>query len=410
MKKQTLFTFSLLFFCFNLIQAQSIKISPVVETVCKGRSFLVPYITTGIFESGNTFKVQIKSFNGTWTDLTSTESKNDISAIVPENYVENEINPYYLIRAIATKPAIVSNEISLTGLYSKPNVKLVQPSPNIINPNTLVGIKVSGTGSFPMNVVLNDSSNLITNNFASSFNTSFLPENNKDYFIVQVSNICGLGTAEGKLNYRINEAAIKYFTTSNEPYCLGGKLKIGYSSTKKLSNATKITIILNKIGSVGTPYEIEATENNGAIEAIIPDNIPVADIYEVSVITSNPQSIAEKIGSVIIGERPSVELDNVAIQADWNNPVPLKFNVRGIGPWNVTLSDGTSFVFGGIAYTRPNSQSSFIGEVKPSQTQTYSISSFSTACGLGGNSKNTVAVTVNSGLRIDSLKKGLSLC
>ena len=408
--KKLFLTFILLLFISNLVQSQSIKISPVVETVCKGRTFLVPYFTTGVFESGNTFKVQIKSFNGAWTDLTSTESKNDISAIVPENYVENEFNPYYFVRIVSSKPFIASNEISLTGLYSKPNVKLVQPSPNIINPNTLVGIRVSGTGSFPMNVVLNDSSNLITNNFASSFNTSFLPENNKDYFIVQISNVCGLGTGEGKLNYKINEAAIKYFTTSNEPYCLGGKLKIGYSATKKLSNATKITIIVKKIGNIGSTYEIEATENNGAIEAIIPDNIPVGEIYEVSVVTNSPQSIADKIGSIIVGERTSIELDNVAIQADWNNPVPLKFNVKGIGPWNVTLSDGTSFVFGGIAYTHPNSQTSFIGEVKPSQTQTYSISSFSTACGLGGNSKNTVAVTVNPGVRIDSLKKGLSIC
>ena len=410
MKKQNLFTFLLLFFCLNLVQAQSIKISPVVETVCKGRTFLVPYITTGVFESDNTFKVQIKSFNGAWTDLTSNESKNDISAIVPENYVENEFNPNYFIRVVSSKPLIASNEINLTGLYSKPNVKLVQPSPNIINPNTLVGIRVSGTGSFPMNVVLNDSSNVIINSFASSFNTSFLPENNKDYFIVQISNVCGLGTAEGKLNYRINEATIKYFTTSNEPYCLGGKLKIGYSATKKLSNTTKITIILKRLGNIGTPYEIEATENNGAIEAIIPDNIPVGEIYEMSVVTNIPQSIAEKIGSILVGERPSVELDNVALQVDWNNPVPLKFNVKGIGPWNVTLSDGTSFVFGGIAYTRPNSQISLTGEVKPSQTQTYSISSFSTACGLGSNSKNTIAVTVNPGVRIDSLKKGLSIC
>lgn len=410
MKKHIFTTVFFLLSFFQIVQAQSIKISPVVGNVCKGRIFSVPYFTAGTFESGNTFKVQIKSFNGAWTDLISAESTNDISAIVPENYVENEFNPNYFIRVISTKPLVASNEINLTGLYSKPNVKVVQPSPNVINPNIPVGIRVSGTGSFPMNVVLNDSSNLVTHNFASSFNTSFLPENNKDYFIVQISNVCGLGTAEGKLNYRINEAAIKYFTTSNEPYCLGGKLKIGYSSSKKLSNATKITIILSKTGNIGIPYEIEATENNGAIEAIIPDNIPVGETYEVSIVTNSPQSIADKIGSILVGERPSVELDNVAIQADWNNTVPLKFNIKGIGPWNVTLSDGTSLILGGIAYTRPNSPTSLIREVKPSQTQTYSISTFSTACGLGGNSKNTVAVTVNSGIRIDSLRKGLSLC
>ena len=408
--KKLFLTFIFLFITSCLVQAQSIKISPVIGNVCKGRSFTVPFIVNGTFENGNTFKVQIKPFNGTWTDLPSTESKNEILATVAEFYGENDVNPYYLIRVIASKASVASNEINLNGLYSKPNIELLPSSQNAVNPNTAVGIRINGKGSFPMNITLDDSTNITINSLLNNDSGFVIPEKNRDYFVVRVTNICGLGEAKGKLSVTLNEMAVKYFLNQNEPYCLGGKFKLGYSSTKKISNTTKIKIELKKFGSDVVSNEIEALENNGIIEAIIPDNVPVGEFYDVRVTTSSPQSVSGWMNGILVGERPSLELDNPPVAVDWDNSVPLKFNIKGIGPWNVILSDGTSFTFGGIGYTHPNSQSSVTGNVKPDKTQQYSISSFSTGCGSGISSKNTVAVTVNSGIRIDSLKKGLSIC
>jgi hypothetical protein len=409
MKKLFLILISLLTIS-NLVQAQSVKISPVVGNVCKGRTFSVPFATNGTFETGNAYKVQIKPFNGTWTDLVSSESKNDILATVPETYGENDINSLYVIRVIASKPSVTSNEINLNGLFSKPNIELLQSVQNAVNPNGAVGIRISGKGSFPMNITLDDSTNITVNSLLINDGSFIVPEKSRDYFIVRVTNICGQGEAKGKLSVVLNEAAVKYFLTQNESYCLGGKLKLAYSSTKKFSNTTKVKIELRKFGSSVVSNEIDATESNGMIEAIIPDNVPVGEFHEVRVITNSPQSVSTWLNGIVVGERPSLELDNPPVAVDWNNTVPLKFNIKGIGPWNVTLSDGTSFVFGGIGYTNPNSQNSFTGNVKPDKTQKYSIASFSTGCGSGISSKSTVAVTVNPGIRIDSLKKGLSIC
>jgi Secretion system C-terminal sorting domain len=407
--KKLFLTFTLLLIISNLVQAQSIRISPIVGNVCKGRTFSVPFATTGTFETGNAYKVQIKPFNGTWTDLVSSESKNDILATVPETYGENDINSLYIIRVIASKPSVTSNEINLNGLFSKPNIELLQSVQNAVNPNGAVGIRISGKGSFPMNITLDDSTNITVNSLLINDGSFIIPEKSRDYFIVRVTNICGQGEAKGKLSVTLNEAAVKYFLTQNESYCLGQKIKLAYSSTKKFSNTTKVKIELRKFGSSVVSNEIDAVESNGMIEAIIPDNVPVGEFYEVRVITNSPQSVSTWLNGIVVGERPSLEFDNPPVSVDWNNTFPLKFNYKGIGPWNVTLSDGTSFVFQGAA-SRPNSQSSFTWTIKPDKTQQYSIASFSTGCGLVGSGKNTVAVTVNPAVRIDSLKKGLSIC
>ena len=72
MKTFTLILIFILGF-FGLCQAQqtpTITTGQVVGSVCKGTIISVPFTTTGDFETGNTFKVQMKvSSQSQWTDL-----------------------------------------------------------------------------------------------------------------------------------------------------------------------------------------------------------------------------------------------------------------------------------------------------------------------------------------------------
>ena len=117
MKRNTLITIFILRF-FGLCQAQqtpTITTGQISGTFCKGAEISVPFTTTGDFETGNTFKVQMKVFSQSqWTDLITESTNSPLKATIPANYSPfvNYLDAHS-IRVIALKPNISGKEISI---------------------------------------------------------------------------------------------------------------------------------------------------------------------------------------------------------------------------------------------------------------------------------------------------------
>jgi hypothetical protein len=414
MKKQLLTAIIYFIYCINVVQAQTITTGQITGLICKGSTTTIPFTSTGTFESGNVFKVQIRNSNqNVWTDLVTEGTASPLKFTVPANFDETNYYYSYYIRVVANKPNVLGSELYISSLSVKPNLTLLGLSSSFINPYESVNLRIKGTGSF-VKAVLNDSTVIDIGNI-SNFGDNFLiyPKKSNDYSIAYATNACGRGDVSGTAKLTINDIGLKLISV-NANACLGGKIQITYSSTEKVSASNKF-----KIGLQSSPdkeYEIDAVEKDGYIEAVLPAYVAAPFIYNVRIISSSPKAVSawsSLSDRIFIGDKASAEITSHSENVYWGYPVLIEYKVTGIGPWNIILNDGGFFNINyNPDYTTPNSPYSglFSKSVLPDKSKSYSISAFTSKCGVGPVGKNIMDVIVKPGVVIDSLKEGMELC
>ena len=116
-----IFLFLISFFPVKAQLTNSIITGQISGTVCKGATILVPFASTGTFETGNVFKVQISTSTSsprTWTDLVTEGSSSPLKTVIPVNYEENgNFTTLYYIRVVALKPSINGQEIIIPNIH-----------------------------------------------------------------------------------------------------------------------------------------------------------------------------------------------------------------------------------------------------------------------------------------------------
>ena len=414
MKKQLLTAIICLIYCINYVQAQTITTGQITGSLCKGSTSSLPFISTGPFESGNVFKVQIRNSNqNVWTDLVTEGTSSPLKFTVPANFDENNYYYSYYIRVVANKPNVLGSELHISLLSVKPNLTLLGLSSSFINPFESVNLRIKGTGSF-IKAVLNDSTVIEIGN-TSNIGDNFIiyPKKSNDYSIAYATNACGRGDVSGTAKLIVNEIGLKLISVPANA-CLGGKIQINYSSTEKVSSLNKFKIGLQS--GLDKEYEIDAIEKNGYIEAVLPSYIAAAFIYNVRIISSSPKAVSAWSSSsdrIFIGDKASAEITSHSENIYWGYPVLIEYKVTGIGPWNIILNDGVFFNINyNPDYTTPNSPYSglFSKLVLPDKSKSYSILAFTSKCGVGSTGKNVMDVNVKPGVVIDSLKEDMEIC
>ncbi|MBK6976940.1 MAG: hypothetical protein IPH28_07280 [Cytophagaceae bacterium] len=132
----------------------------------------------------------------------------------------------YLIKIKSSEPELTSNVIPIT-ITTLPNVILAGQA--LVNPYSKVAVPLSGQGSWPSNIVLDDNSSVSFDNF---FNPSLLLQSgiSKEYKIMSVNNKCGEGEFKGSFNLKINPIALKIISLGMDySYCKGSDF-LYYSS------------------------------------------------------------------------------------------------------------------------------------------------------------------------------------
>jgi hypothetical protein len=415
MRKQFLLTIISLFLFLNVVQAQTINISQTPNYICKGTSAQISFSSSGTFEAGNVFKVQVRPYYGSssnsWTDLVTEGVSSPLKFTLPESYdANNSSSGNYYFRIVATKPSINSGEYSAT-VYTKPTVNLVGATPLTINPFDQVSLLFTGNTSTSTKIVFDDSSSVNVSYLYSNSQNSVVvfPNASRDYKIAYVSNVCGRGTSTGSVKITVNEISLKANLISNASACIGNTIKIPVAANGQFNTANKFKIGLRQ-SSNSSEYEIDAIEKDGAVEAVIPNFIPTNNYYQVRIVSSSPKAISPWTNNYLtIGEKHSAEIVSASTSVDWGKSVDIQLAFTGVGPFNAVLNDGTAISYSYSGATSSSPVSSY-NKITPSKTNSYKIASFTSGCGVGGAGKNTMNVTVKGGVKIDSLPQNLEIC
>ena len=417
MRKHFLLTIISLFLFSNLVQAQTINISQMPNFICKGTQTSLSFSSSGTFETGNVFKVQVRPYysssGNVWTDLVTEGTSSPLKFTLPESYnANNSSSETYYFRVVATKPNINSGEY-YSNVFVKPTVNFVGATPLTINPFDQVSLLFTGNNTSASTKIVFDDSSFVNVSYLypnSQSSVVVFPNASRDYKIAYVSNVCGKGTSSGSVKISVNEISLKANLISNTSVCIGNTVKIPIMANGQFNTGNKFKIGLRQ-SSNSSEYEIDAVEKDGAVEAVIPNFIPTNNYYQVRIVSSSPKAISPwtVYNYLTVGEKHSAEIVSASTSVAWGKSIDIQFAFTGVGPFNAILNDGTAINYSYNGATSSSPVYSY-NRLTPSKTTNYKISSFSSGCGVGGAGKNTMNVTVTGGVKIDSLVQNLEVC
>ncbi|MEA5405445.1 T9SS type A sorting domain-containing protein [Arcicella sp. DC2W] len=411
--KKILFTTVILFSFITLVQAQ-ITLKPTFSNVCRGAIMELPFTSTGSFDPDNTFKVQIKgTYDNSWTDLVTSGTASPLKFTIQDSFAVDQYSNYS-IRIISSKPQITSDTYFISQVLNKPLVNLAGIFDPVVNPNSPAGLLINGSGTLPIKVVLDDSSSINIDYFEYGKAFPAYPTASKEYKIVYAENVCGRSTASGSAKVTVNEIGLLPILNFDEKICIGGKLKLSYSANNSFNQDNKFKIILKQLWSEKKEYELDAIDRGGFLEATIPDYITTGMKYEARISSTSPKAISPSTGNqytIIIGAAPSAEILSSNSTITSGERVTLNIGLKGVGPWNVILSNGIQLKYSPLNY---NSNDYTINtDITPSRSLEIKVSSVTSACGVGTSGSKGVNITVlnSPNIVINPVKQeSLSVC
>ncbi len=167
------------------------------STLCAGTSLAVPFATTGNFNSGNTFRIEMVSLADTTKkyDVSATANSSPISGPLPLTLASGQ----YYVRVKADNP-----EIGITGSNS-PTLLTVRSLPTATLTGTQdsyegmpVNLTLTFGGDGPWNVTYADSNRSYSATATTSpYVVEARPARTTTYRLIDVTNTCGTGAISG---------------------------------------------------------------------------------------------------------------------------------------------------------------------------------------------------------------------
>ncbi len=169
----------------------------MASTLCVGRSLSVPFTTTGVFNTGNTFNFELVSMIDTTKkyDIPATATGSPITAILPTTLPGGD----YAVRVKANNPEIgIIGSPSPTPLTVRALASAVLMGSQTIYESIPVNLTMTLGGNGPWVVVYSDS---LRSYSATADSNPYLlevrPTQTTTYRLTGVSNACGSGPVSG---------------------------------------------------------------------------------------------------------------------------------------------------------------------------------------------------------------------
>ncbi len=247
-----------------------------------------------------------------------------------------------------------------------------------------VGVQMnfSMTGNPPWNITFTNGTNTFTQTglTSSPYIFNFTPSASVTYTPISVSNACGAGSVSGNAIYQVTPLTTASISGS-QSICPGGSATLsvnftgsgpwsfiysnGFSNTS-VSTVTASPWTVTVTPSISTTYTLVSLISNGCAGAISGS----------AVVSLTPTANASISGSHTICAGASAL---------------LTVNLSGVGPWNLTWTDGTNFTSQTGISTSP-----YLFSVSPVNSTTYSLSNL-VSQGCTGSVSGSGVVTLQSG-------------
>ncbi|PSL23979.1 T9SS type A sorting domain-containing protein [Dyadobacter jiangsuensis] len=211
------------------------------------------------------------------------------------------------------------------------------------------------------------------------------PRKSQEYSILSISNVCGYGTATGKVNVSVNPKLVA--NTSSWSVCEGGSINVDYElmGDVNLSDGYVHFSIVDQNNK--STIRLDSTRTlKGSMLLKLPNTLPGS--YYVIVCSVPKYGLTANLG-VSVTTKPNVTLyGNTTINSGESTQLVIRSNKYNTDAPNFVLSDGTK----GSIYTGVGALNNI--NVSPTKTTTYTIASITNACG-NGIATGSATVEVN---------------
>ncbi|GAB3328788.1 hypothetical protein GCM10027299_31410 [Larkinella ripae] len=354
----------------------------LVPAVCAGAQLSVPFSTTGVFQAGTTFSVQLSNAAGiNFVAIPTSGTASPLMATIPAS---TPAGTGYRVRVVSANPAITSQSSTVFTVNAPATASISGSSTTNSGQSVPLALSLGGTGPWSLTITASSGENYSFTMPTPQFNLYVAPRQSTTYQITQVRNGCGAGAVSGS-------ATIIVRTPCTAP-------------TATLTGSTTLTAgqpaTLQAVFTGTAPYAF--TLSNGQaftnlVQSPFSFTVSPAQTTTYTIASlSNACGTGTASGSATVAVVPNTACPGVTATLAGNGTItsgqstPLALSLAGTGPWSLTVSASTGETF---SFTMPISR--FFLYVSPRQTTTYQISQVRTACG-SGTTAGSAVVTVQT--------------
>ncbi|GAB4046707.1 hypothetical protein GCM10028810_26720 [Spirosoma litoris] len=383
-----------------------IRVSPVglrllsllPAQICAGSQFRIAYSTSGSFEPGNRFTVQVRTYlDSLVTQFPAEATPNGLTAVMPESTPPSD---YYSITVIADKPNVVSR---LGGLVvrKKPAIQLTNSTINIMW-GAKAELPMLATGKDPILITLSDGTVLDRQQWhylynpneavESRFSYTVSPTETTTYRVQSFSTGCGSGPATGAITVRVGPG-LKISSPGNLTACSGADWQVPVTIQGTLPASNRLSVRI-AYAQIAWPYKLDtllvpALVTDGMLRFAVPRSISGQTTFRIE-----GTELASASDWTILMVQTIPQLTTFQIDES-NGQKSLRLVFSGIIPVTFRLNDGKTDVA-----MPPPTAFGYILPLKGYPTSTFSVLSMSNVCGIGVVSQQPISYENPNPLRI----------
>jgi hypothetical protein len=406
-------------FCLYLFSAQAqnpgLEIRDVPSAVCLHSQMNVATFVIGEFASGNSY----------YAEFSTTGDNNALIARYPAflrdglmtfQVDDDKLAGYtnILFRIAATSPVAKSNYAQINVIHTRGTLVLASDTkPDTLNSGERFGLKLTNTANNPVTVTLNDSSRFVLGNSVENQQIFLRAQKSDDIFIVRAENSCGVAVPfSGRSKVHVNPLSIVPARIISRTVCAGSEIEVGYAVTGGvIPESTKFRLRFvaaydyeNKPKSFEMPVVKKA---DGMLSGMIPANAFPGQLdqsfFKLAIITESPGLVSPFSEQFMLYPKPGAQLTSQSGNIQPGDWFQVSFQVTAPGPYTLELNNGRTYsnYYGGGSI-----------QFYPQQTETFTIKSLKTQCGVTADfPKQSVVATVAPGIMITGERyKRIEIC
>lgn len=327
--------------------------------LCGGSSLTIPFSSTGTFNGGNTFKVQLMEFTNLLANVPKSNfydatvlsfTSNSVTIKLPEKASENQTF-YFKARVVSTNPYLIGStsptviEMNTT----KPFVELTGDAYVQAGENATVKIKVSSYPYFTFTITDGSWDSPVLN--SSSYGSTFQPYtfatqpsatagSTLNFTAENASNTCGSGIYKGVGKVHIvSSPSITLTPPVVTTYCWPIIVNIPFNSslTFKEDNIFTAKVYNTTYGYEYVVSGVEAKLKGNSFEIKIPPQS--AGTYYIKIYSSSPYAYSNSVSINLINS-PSASVNPTMAEIEYGQSVLMNYSINGTPNFSFTLDYG----------------------------------------------------------------------
>ncbi|GAB4012571.1 hypothetical protein GCM10028808_29070 [Spirosoma migulaei] len=387
--------------------AAAVRVSPVglrllsvlPAQVCAGSQFNIAYSTSGSFETGNHFTIQVRTYQDSLAAQFPAEATpNGLTAVMPESIPPSD---YYYLTVIADKPNVVSRLNGFVVVRRKPAIQLTNSTINIMWGAT-AELPMVATGKDPIAITLSDGTVLDQQQWDYLYNPNEVIENRfshtvspmqtTTYRVQSFSTGCGSGPATGAVTVQVGPG-LKISSPDNLTACAGTEWQVPVTIGGTIPATNRLSVRI-AYGQQEWPYRLDtllvpASLSAGVLRLVIPTIISGQTKFRIEGTDLLSPSDWNTLSVQTAPRLTTFQID------ESNSQKSLRLVFSGTIPVTFRLNDGRTDIA-----MPPASAFGYILPLKGYPTSTFSVLSMSNVCGIGVVSQQPIQYDNPNPLRI----------